>query len=136
MDPHNADFERFGIDPDDPNAETIAGIIGFLLEHGVSESDIPQNPTRPELERRVWAHVFIGTQDLLPLVEAAPRAGIPLGDLEETIRLLGLPLTEDTRISVSDAEIIKLFANLTSLFGEEAARQITRTIGSAMSRIA
>jgi hypothetical protein len=136
MDPHSDDFARFGIDPDDADAERRLDLALLLTERGASAESIAQEATLARLNRRIWASIFVGTDDLVPLSTAAAATGVDLDVLEETVRLLGLPVSDDAPIALDDINTLRTFTEITAVFGEDSARQIARTIGSSMARLA
>ena len=84
----------------------------------------------------MWAHVFLGTDELIGLDEAIARSGVPRTDAETAVRLLGIPVSDQTRIAEHDTAILGISEQLSSIFGEDVSRQILRTVGSAAARIA
>jgi class 3 adenylate cyclase len=130
------DFQRFAIDPDEPFAADRLALAEMLVLRGTPVEAIAEDSGLIPLQRRMWAHIFVGTDELVPLAVAAKHVDLDVADAEEVVRLLGLPIAEDARMALDDVDLLKTFRQLTSVFGEEAARQITRTIGASMARIA
>jgi class 3 adenylate cyclase len=111
-------------------------MMRFLEELGVSREAMGDDPALPDLQWLMWMRVFIEADELLSLPEVAARTGVPLAKIEELVRLLGVPITQETGVAERDLDVIRTFASFASLFGEDVARQITRTIGSSIARIA
>jgi len=135
MTSHNADFARFGIDPDDPLATNRLDRALFLSEQGVPDDDIRGDSSLRTLELRVWSRVFVGADDLMSIRDAAASLGSDPDEAARTSQLLGFA-SEHAAITREDAALISELETFAQLFGRAEGDQLIRLIGSSLARLA
>ncbi|MGZ4186105.1 MAG: adenylate cyclase regulatory domain-containing protein, partial [Solirubrobacteraceae bacterium] len=132
----SADYEALGVyDPADPHATRRLELLEYLVSLGATTDDLIQY--RDDLPGAATVVASRGGK-ALTLSEAVKRAGIPEDKLLQIIRAAGFaaPGPDDRVISEQLAGVAASTAAAEAIFGEEAALQLVRVMGSAMSRLA
>jgi adenylate cyclase len=136
MDPHSAEFELYGINPDDPDAGDRLAAARFLTERGVDVDVIRSDTRNLTLNRLVWVTIFIGSDELLTIDEAAERIGIDPDEAASLLRSVGLHAGGVPAITAEDLTVFRMLDDIKPLFGEHQARQVARLLGASTARLA
>jgi class 3 adenylate cyclase len=131
-----ADFEALGVyDSGDQHAPRKLELLRYLVSLGATADDLVQyRDDLPGLATVVASRAG----EALTLSEAAQRAGLAEEKLLQIIRAAGFaePGPDDRVISEQLAGVAASTVAAEAIFGEEAAVQLVRVMGSAMARLA
>ena len=131
------ELQRLGLyDPVDEHAEARLELIAYLLGLGATLDDLVESRDELPVVASVVALRPAGERFTLP--EAAARAHMPMEKAVRIWRAGGIPEPgPDDRVCMEeDVDIFRIFAAGEELMGEEAAMQLARVVGAAMSRVA
>jgi adenylate cyclase len=123
-----------------PAEDTVAAVWAFLLDRGVPADAVHQAETEHSLHLLVLEHLIIPDQPRYTPLEVAELAGMPVEHLRRYWRSLGFADVADDAVAFTDYDLTAI-TTLSGLltFGmvdEQVAAQMSRVIGSSMSRIA
>jgi len=132
------EFQRRGLyDPDSPNAEDRLALLRWLEDHGVSLDEMVEAEARSRLTDLLGGRL-IRPAERFHLTELATRAGIPVERVKKIRRAVGFAAPE-SGVGVytdGDVETLRVFEAAAAFFGDRAALEFTRTLGSALARVA
>jgi class 3 adenylate cyclase len=131
-----ADFEALGVyDPVDAHADRRLELLDYLVGLGATAEDLVQYQ-----DDLPGAATVVATRggNALTLSEAAQRAGISEDRLLGIIRAAGFaePGPDDRVVSEQLAFVAASTVAAEAVFGQAAALQLIRVMGSAMARVA
>lgn len=131
-------LQRFGIDPDDPQALERATLASYLHEQGVPPEELREAGDMRAIALLAWRRVFGVGGRIVPVEEVARRTGLPTDVVERVLRALGFPDLRLTTLGVTEADVdtLRLFADAANLLGHSDAVHLARVIGSSMARVA
>jgi class 3 adenylate cyclase len=131
-----ADFETLGVyDPAAPLAARKLELLEYLVGLGATADDLVQH--RDDLPGLATI-VASRTGEALTLSEAAHRAGVDEQKMLQIIRAAGFaePGPEDRVISEQLVSVAASTVAAEAIFGQAAALQLVRVMGTAMARLA
>lgn len=122
-------------DPDGPEAEARLELLGYLTELGATREELVTfQDTLPALA----GVLAIRGGPALTLEQTAERSGLTTDEVRALARTAGIPDPEPD-VPVFTAGFVHFaagMAQVAGVFGEDAANQLIRVFGLAMSRIA
>jgi adenylate cyclase len=124
----------------DPKAEGAAArleLLEFLAESGVTVDEMVEANSRGRLVGVLFDRAVGIGGERLTLAQVAAQALLSVDAAAAARRAMGLPVATDSEIYTSaDAQALRVYRIAEGLFGTDVTLQITRVIGSSMSRIA
>ncbi len=133
-----SDFEAHGLyDPEAENAADRLTLLEWLAGHGVSLAAMVEADAEERLTF-LAGDLAIRPGARFPLDELAKRAEVPAERIEQLRRTVGFAPIDpaDPAFTVGDIEIFRAFSLGADVFGERAALQFSRVMGTSLARIA
>jgi class 3 adenylate cyclase len=132
-------FERVGLyDPAAPNAADRLQLLSFLVEQDCTLDEMVAADAEGRLFGLAGDRIIRPGRNTLTLSQVADRSAVPLDVVRRTWRAFGLsdPGVDVPVASPADVEMIRTYARIAELVGEETARGVARVFGAAVARIA
>ncbi len=132
------ELKRRGLyDPEAPNADDRLALLRWLEEQGASLDEMVDAKARGRLTGMILDRA-IHPGERFNRAELAARAGIQRERIEQINRAVSLtPVESEAHVYADDSvKTFRVFEAAAALFGERAVLEFTRTLGSALARVA
>ena len=126
-------------DPDAPDAEARLAVLEFLTDEvGASIPEIVQALEENRVLSMAAFRTIRPDGGRATLAQTAERAGISPASAVRVWRAAGFPDPRpyERRFGEADVQLLELYRSTRHFVGEDAALQLVRTIGSAVSQVA
>jgi class 3 adenylate cyclase len=125
-------------DPAAPDAHVQLNVLRLISARGGTIEQMVAAAESGRLSRLAVELLFLPRSGRATLAEVADAAGIPAERMRALWRAAGFPdvADDDRRFTPAEVDVVRTFEAGAALFGEAAAMQLLRVVGSAMARIA
>jgi class 3 adenylate cyclase len=125
-------------DPSAPDAHVQLNVLRLIAARGGTLDQMVAADREGRLSRLAVELLFLPRSGRSTLAQTASAAGIPVERMRALWRAAGFPdvADDDRRFTAAELDVVRTFEAGAELFGEAAAMQLLRVVGSAMARIA
>ncbi|WP_083410629.1 adenylate/guanylate cyclase domain-containing protein [Mycolicibacterium rutilum] len=120
------------------DAHRRAALIEYLDSLGFTAEEMVEAERRGRLFGLAGDALQWSGRPTLSLRAAAEQLGVPVDDLTQVWRALGLPVSDPDAPALSDADVdaLRSWRSITATAGPEAALNFVRIVGATMARLA
>jgi adenylate cyclase len=120
------------LDPAAADAEERLELLAYAFELGASVADVRAAKNLGELV----LDLKLRPRETATLREVMDEIGIDEAIAQRFLAASGLPTDTDRQVTLDEEAMLRLFANVSELLGDQATVQVARVAGNAMARLA